>query len=518
MPFISIPFLFLFLPISIAFHFLAARFGERARLCALIAVSFVFYAAWDVRAAILLGCSIAVNYSIGRLLEQAREDEHALQTNAFLAAGVVFNLGVLVIFRYADFLLGTIDAVSGTNFTVGKILVPLGILFFSCDQIAYLVDLRRGKRYATDFLRYAAFVSFFPRLVAGPLLRYGQIESQWQQRGPSAGDLAAGVTTFVIGLAKTALLAGAVAPFATAAFLAAGTGQKMELFTAWTGVFAFACQIYFDLSGYADMAIGLGLCFGLTLPVNFRSPYRAENIAAFWRRWNITLADFLRDYVYVSLGGNRRGQIRTAFNLVATMVLGGLWYGAGKMFVAWALLHTIYIYIHRAWRLLCARSPTLLQFDATTMARVIGVALTFIAVTLGWIVFRSADEATALNFLAGLSGQHGAVLPSGVAPALGPLLPLVQNIGIGFAPTELSELLRAWMSIVLCLGVIFLSPNTETLLSAWHTVSTPEDRSEQKRLPLKWLPLPFWSMILGALAFVCFISAGGANAYLHWWF
>jgi D-alanyl-lipoteichoic acid acyltransferase DltB (MBOAT superfamily) len=518
LPFISFPFLFLFLPISLVFHFLATRFGERARLCALIVVSFAFLMTWDVRAAAVLGCSIVVNYGISRLLEQAREDEHALQTNMFLAAGVALNLGVLAIFRYGHFLIGDISAVSGTTFVVRDFLTPLGVLFFSCDQIAYLADVRRGKCHAANFLRYAAFASFFPRLIAGPLLRYEQIGPQWEQRKPDAEDIAAGLTTFVIGMAKTVLLAGAVAPFATLVFAASDSGQPVEFFAAWMGVLAFAAQIYFDLSGYADMAIGLGRCFGLVLPTNFRSPYRAANIADFWLRWNITLTDFLRDYVYIPLGGNQHGTSRGMLNLVVAMILGGLWYGAGHMFVAWALLHAFYIVFHRAWRAFCARSQAMTQFRVTNTARAAGAAVTFLAVTLGWVVFRSADSAAGLNLFAALSGQYGAVLPSGFASLLGPVLPLAQNIGIGFTPADSGPLLRVSISIILCLGVIFVLPNTETLLSTWRSISTDEDQTPQKLFPLRWLPSPLWSVVLGALAFACLVSTGDAAASLHWRF
>jgi D-alanyl-lipoteichoic acid acyltransferase DltB (MBOAT superfamily) len=518
LPFISFSFLFLFLPISLVFHFLAARFGERVRLCALIAASFSFYAVWDIRAAAVLGCSIVVNYGIGRLIEQARDDEHAFQAGAFLTTGIALNLGVLAVFRYADFLVGNIEAISGTNFVVGKILAPLGVLFFSCDQIAYLVDIRRGKKYGADFLRYAAFVSFFPRLVGGPLLRYAQIEPQLTLRKPEAEDFAIGLTSFVIGLVKVLLLAGAVAPFATIVFFAAESGQPVEFFAAWTGVFAFACQIYFDLSGYADMAIGLGRCFGLVLPINFRSPYRAANIADFWRRWNITLSDFLRDYVYLPLGGNRHGTARAALNLVIAMVLGGLWYGAGGMFVAWALLHAFYVLSYRTWRAFCARSDVMTKFRATRTVHIMGIILTFLAVTLSWIVFRSTDSATGLGLFAALSGQYGAMLPSGVASLLGPLLPLAQTAGIAFSPADSEPLTRAWVSIAVCLGVIFLLPNTEALLSSWQTPPADDDREAQKIFPLRWLPSSVWSMALGVLGFICLASLNLSPAFLHWRF
>jgi alginate O-acetyltransferase complex protein AlgI len=518
LPFISLSFLFLFLPIALVFHFFAARFGERSRLCALIAVSFLFCAAWNVWAAALLAGSILVNYIIGGLIDQAREEEHAFQTNMFFAMGIAFNLGVLGVFRYAQFFIDNIDTLPGMDFSIGKILAPIGVLFFSCDQISYLADLRRGKMRHAGFLPYAAFSSFFPRLAAGPLLRFEAMEPQFEHLRPDAEDLAVGLTTFVIGLAKVLLLAGAVAPFATIVFAATNASQPIEFFAAWTGVLAFACQIYFDLSGYSDMAIGLGRCFGFRLPINFRSPYKAANIAEFWRRWNITLADFLRDYVYLPLGGNRRGSARASLNLTIAMVLGGLWYGAGRMFVAWALLHSFYILSYRVWRMLCAQNITLSRLRLSNAGRTAGIIITFGAVTLGWIVFRSADSASGLDLFLALFGRNGAALPSDFAPFFGPALQVAQDIGINFSSPDGAALARAWLSIVVCLGVIFLLPNTEALLSAPRISSTEEDGWPHKLLPLRWAALPFWSVSFGTIAFVCLVSLTGAAAIQHWRF
>ena len=518
LPFISLPFLFLFLPFCLVFHFLAARFGERVRLCALIALSFLFCATWDPRAAAVLAGSIVINYAIGRLLEQAQHEEHAAQANTFFAVGVVFNLGVLAIFRYADFFIGNMDAAADADFVAGKILVPLGVLFFSCDQIAYLADLRRGKNYGSDWLRYAAFVSFFPRLMAGPLLRYGSIAQQWTERLPDREDIAVGLTTFVIGLAKTVLLAGAVAPFATSVFSAANAGQKLELFSAWTGVLAFTCQIYFDLSGYSDMAIGLGRCFGLRLPTNFQAPYRAKNIAEFWRRWNITLSDFLRDYVYIPLGGNRFGTVRASINLVIAMVVGGIWYSPGQMFIAWALLHAFYLLFYRAWRAYRGRDRTVFAQSAPHAAHILSVIATFLTIALGWIIFRSADSSAAFELFTAMIGRNGALLPMAYASLLGPAQPLAQKLGIGFASADAVEMTKAWLSIALCITVIFVLPDTETLLSSYRSASGGDEDEPPNLFPLRWMPSSFWSVALGVIAFACVASAGGSATILHWRF
>jgi D-alanyl-lipoteichoic acid acyltransferase DltB (MBOAT superfamily) len=515
LPLISISFLFLFLPASLVFHFFAARSGERVRLCALVAISFAFLALWDIRAAAVLAGSIAVNFGIGRLLEQAREDGREFQAGVFLATGILFNLGVLAAFRYSEFLAAAVDSIANAGFDAGKILMPLGVLVVSCDQIAYLVDLHRGKNIKTDILRYAAFVTFFPRLIAGPLLRYGQIERQWNSDAPDAEDFAVGLTTFAVGLAKVILLANLVAPFAASVFSAAGSGEPIGLFAGWTGLLAFTCQIYFDLSGYADMAIGLGRCFGLKLPTNFRSPYRATNIAEFWRSWNVTLFDFLRDYVYRPLRSDSN-TLRGGLSVVMATVLAGLWYGAGHMLVAWALLHAGLLLSHRAWRSASQRFDRLSSFAARGFLRVLSVALTFLVVTLSWVLFRSADAATAINMFAALSGWNGALLPLDYASSLGRFAAFLQAVGIGFAPGDGKLLLQAWASILLCLLVIFALPNTESLLSFHRSASADNRTAMRKIFALRWSHSPLWSVAMGVLAFVCLVCLNSVNPLLHW--
>lgn len=511
MPIISIAFLFLFLPASLVFHFFAARLGERTRLAALIAISFSFCALWDVRAAAVLAGSLVVNYGIGRLLEQAREDHQDSSANAFLALGIIFNLGVLAAFRYGGLLAAAVDAAANTDLDIGKILMPLGVLVFSCDQIAYLADLHRGKNSGRSVLRYAAFMSFFPRLIAGPLLRYEQIEKQWTSHKPDAEDLAVGLTRFAIGSAKVVLLANLVAPFANTVFSAAQSGEQIEFFVGWTGLLAFACQIYFDLSGYADMAIGLGRCFGLKLPENFRSPYRVTNIADFWRSWNITLSDFLRDYVYRPLGGGSQA-LRGAASLVATMVFAGLWYGTSPMLVAWALLHAGLLLSHRAWRAINRRSDG----SAPRFVRLSSIALTFVIVTLSWVLFRSDDAATAITMFTALSGQNGAFLPFDYASLLGPLAAFLRTAGIGFAPVDGELLLQGWASILFCVVVIFALPNTETLLSAYRADLTDKKPVTRRIFALRWSRSTLWPVAIGVLGFACLICLNDVNPLLHW--
>ncbi|MGH7152377.1 MAG: MBOAT family O-acyltransferase, partial [Acetobacteraceae bacterium] len=346
MLFNSHEFLFLFFPLAlIAFHFLH-RYGEQAQIAALLSVSLLFYASWDVRFLLLLGGSILGNYAIGRSLDATVERGNGRRANQLLTVGVSLDLLVLGCFKYAHFVVDNVNSVSGTNFTLERIILPLGISFFTFEQIGYLVDIRRGRIYHTDLLRYAVFVSFFPRLVAGPIRRYSEILPQLAEgRRPrdSLEDLAVGLTMFAIGLVKKTLLADGIAPFAGPVFTAAAQGTPIDLLPAWGAALAYTCQLYFDFSGYSDMAIGAARCFGIRFPANFNSPYKSTSIIEFWRRWHITLSRFLRDYLYIPLGGNRRGRVRRYVNLMVTMLLGGLWHGANWTFVAWGGLHGLYL-------------------------------------------------------------------------------------------------------------------------------------------------------------------------------
>lgn len=513
MPFFSLWFLFFFLPGSVAFHFIAARLGGQLRLFAMIAVSFLLLGLLDIRAAALLAVSVAVNYAIASLIEQARDDQREILTRVLLTTGIGINLGTLAIFRYGEWLVRQTGPLPGIDFDIERLLVPIGLLFYACDQIAFLIDVQAGKHRMPDFLRYVAFVSFFPRLAAGPLLRFEQIAPWLETPRVTSEDLAAGLSQFAIGLAKTVLLGGAVAPFASMVFGAAENGESIGMFLAWAGVLAFACQIYFDLSGYTDMAIGIGRCFGIRLPTNFRSPYRALNIAEFWRRWNITLSEFLKDYIYRPLGGNKSGAVRSAFNLVTATVLAGMWYGAGRMFIAWGLLHAFFLIVHRIWRTLAANKRPFVQFQATKGAQVLSIVATFLAVTLAWIVFHAPHPDAIIRIFSALAGQYGAELPSSFSP----YMPGAESLGIVFGPADAELFWHAWLSIALCLAVIFACPDTETLLSSFHEKRGGEEMP-LKLWPLRWTSSPLFAIAVGVLLFASIASPNEALPQFHWRF
>ena len=293
-------------------------------------------------------------------------------------------------------------------------MLPLGISFFTFQKIAYLVDAYRGEVRAGGFLSFALFVTFFPQLIAGPIVHHSEVIPQFGQKStyrPNLDNLSMGIGIFVLGLAKKTVLADSIATYATPVFRAAQAGADPTLFEAWGGALAYTFQLYFDFSGYSDMAIGLALMFNIRLPINFNSPYKATNIIDFWRRWHITLSRFLRDYLYIPLGGNRHGVARRYANLMLTMLLGGLWHGAGWTFIVWGGLHGIFLVINHFWHALGVGSAT------TSGARPgsdgsAARTITFLAVMVAWVFFRAEDFDAATRILAGMAGLNGVQLPA----------------------------------------------------------------------------------------------------------
>ena len=389
MLFSSQVFILVFLPTVLCLYYIAAE-HRPSRQVLIILASLVFYAWWDIRfVPLLVGLTFA-NWAIAGAY--GRRYARWIPT-----AGIVLNLAVLVLFKYLNFLLVTAAELVGLAPPSFSIILPLGISFFVFQKIAYLVDLRRGDRHIYGLRDFFMFVTFFPQLIAGPLVRHHEIIPQFAadpRRVEMWENLSRGFLLFLIGLLKKAALADTAALVADRLFLKA-TGFPLSAAEAWAAAGSYALQIYFDFSGYSDMAIGLALMFGLRLPINFDAPYRATSIRDFWRRWHITLSRFLRDYLYVPLGGNRSGAARQAANVVFTMLLGGLWHGASWTFVAWGGLHGLALAGNAAWRRRFRPLPA-----------VLGWALTLLFVVTTWVLFR-ADFATAARVLAAMAGWNG---------------------------------------------------------------------------------------------------------------
>jgi alginate O-acetyltransferase complex protein AlgI len=402
MLFNSYAFLFSFLPIIVFVFFCLGRLG-RVELAMgwLVAASLFFYGWWNVFYLFLLLASIAVNYALGLALQSKRSEP---AKRSLLIFGIIANIGALGYFKYANFFADNLSWMLDESIHLERIILPLAISFFTFQQIAYLVDVRRGEAREHNFLHYCLFVSFFPQLVAGPIVHHKEMIPQFTRHStfhPNAQNLSVGTTIFILGLFKKVVIADGIALYSTPIFAAADGGVVLSMVEAWTGALAYAFQLYFDFSGYSDMAIGLARMFGIRLPLNFNAPYKALSIIEFWRCWHMTLSRFLKDYVYIPLGGNKKGAVRRYVNILATMLLGGLWHGAGWNFVMWGGLHGMYLVVNHVWSNL-SHTP-----DRGVLGRILCWLLTFLAVVVAWVPFRAETLNGAIQMWQSMCGVHG---------------------------------------------------------------------------------------------------------------
>ncbi|MGH1445117.1 MAG: MBOAT family O-acyltransferase [Cognatishimia sp.] len=391
MVFSSESFLFLFLPVFLALYYLTPN---RWRSVTILLGSYVFYAWWRIDFLGLLFLTTLFSYGIGQKIA-AHRGTRLGQT--YLMIGVVGCLGVLGVFKYLNFFIDSFAMLAGTDAGgLGihwRLILPIGISFYVFQALSYLIDVHRGDATAdARFVDFAAFIALFPQLIAGPILRYKDLEDQFRERDHSVELFCDGLARFLIGLAKKVLLADAVAPLADVVFGADSPGMVL----AWAGAAAYMLQLYFDFSGYSDMAIGLGKMMGFRFLENFRFPYISRSITEFWRRWHISLSNWLRDYLYVSLGGNRVSARRTYFNLMAVMVLGGLWHGANWTFVLWGVWHGGLLATERFF-----------GWDKRASGHWFAWPMTLGFVLLGWVMFRATSVGEAVWVYAGLFGANG---------------------------------------------------------------------------------------------------------------
>jgi len=390
MLFNSYGFILVFLPITffVYFYLNKKRLTEASKGF-LVFTSLLFYSWWNVAYLPIILVSMTFNYVIGKSLNKIyRTEDKGFSRKTILIFGVVFNLSLLGYFKYADFFIENINIAFSVNAESLNLLLPLAISFFTFQQISYLVDSYRQETKEYDFLNYALFVTFFPQLIAGPIVHHKEMMPQFamvRSKVKNYRNIAMGLFIFSIGLFKKVVIADTFAVWATNGFDVVTT---LNLFEAWATSLSYTFQLYFDFSGYTDMAIGLALLFNIRLPVNFNSPYKATNIQDFWRRWHITLSRFLRNYVYIPLGGNRKGGFRTFSNLMATFVIGGLWHGAGWTFVFWGFLHGLALIIQRLWGKLGLKLWTWLAWF-----------ITFNFINIAWVFFRAKEWSDAVKVL-----------------------------------------------------------------------------------------------------------------------
>jgi len=406
MLFTTSTFFLLYLPIVLAGYYALGRVTPLGGAGWLLAASLFFYGWWMPQFTLLLVASIAVNFGVGLAMQRCWRLGRSGGARRWLIAGVGFDLVVLGIFKYANFFIGSLNAVLGSRLPAAAVILPIGISFYTFTQIAYLADTYQRKVTEGRWIHYGVFVTYFPHLVAGPVLHHAQMMPQFADTSVyrlRADRLIGGLAIFALGLAKKVILADGIAPYADAIFDPTDLGLQPSGAEAWLGALAYTLQLYFDFSGYSDMAIGLSWMFNIRLPFNFDSPYKALNISEFWRRWHMTLSAFLRDYLYVPLGGNRKGPVRRYVNLALTMLLGGLWHGAAWTFVVWGGLHGLYLGVNHAFRALLGPVRTA-RLQRSRAAAAAAWALTMLAVVVGWVFFRSTSFAGAGRMLAAMSG------------------------------------------------------------------------------------------------------------------
>jgi alginate O-acetyltransferase complex protein AlgI len=465
-------FLFLFLPLTLGGFCLFSRFlGPKPAKHWLTLASLFFYGWWNPIYSLLIVASMLFNFSLGRQIGAAVRAGRS--GKAWLVFGVTANLLLLGYYKYANFFLSNVNAVFGTDWNLGLIILPLGISFFTFTQIAYLVDVRRGVVCEYDLGDFLLFITFFPHLIAGPIIHHKEMMPQFREAKTYRFDwdnLAVGLGLFAMGLFKKVAIADRLSENAGKIFGAAAAGTPMYPHDAWAGALSYTFQLYFDFSGYSDMAIGLARMFGIVLPLNFNSPYKAENITEFWRRWHMTLSRFLRDYLYIPLGGNRRGEARRYLNLVLTMVIGGFWHGAAWTFVLWGFFHGACLAVNRLWHVFWSsrERPSLLPLWLT---RWVGRAVTFFLVVIGWVLFRATDMSGARQVLDAMFG-------------LGPDL-------LAGAPSILKT--KVWLTLALLLVFVWTLPNSAEMLNVFQpypdvirTDPSREGRWYRWRMSLAW--------------------------------
>ena len=396
---------------------------------------------------LLLVASICGNFWIGGKISGYNNSTR--MSRRWMIVGVTANLVLLGYFKYANFFVDNLNTALDLDWSNAKILLPIGISFFTFTQIAFLADSHLKGTRESNFFHYGLFVTYFPHLVAGPVLHHAQMMPQFKPAQTYRFDQAnfvAGMTIFAIGLFKKIVLADGISPYADAVFKPSDAGLHPQFSESWLGVLAYTFQLYFDFSGYSDMAIGLSWMFNIRLPFNFDSPYKATSISDFWRRWHISLSNFLRDYLYIAMGGNRFGNRRRYINLMATMVLGGLWHGASWSFVIWGFLHGIFLWINHAFRAACGTALTM-RLDASRCWSLFSWGLTLLCVMTAWVLFRAETISGAGRILAGMVNL-GPVSQAGIDP-------LLWNAGLH---------LSTGLSWCLALGLIaFLAPNSNKL-------------------------------------------------------
>ena len=520
MLFNSFEFIGVFLPAVLGGFYLLSRKGRTdLAIYFLAGASIVFYGWWSWKLVGLLTGSVLVNYLLGRIL--ARRPQTVV-----LVLGIVFNLGLLGWFKYANFFVDTVNGLADTSFDLDAIALPIAISFFTFQQIAFLVDVQRGLANEPNIGRYGLFVMFFPQLIAGPIVHHSEILPQYSRPDRirlTYDNVSVGLTIFTIGMFKKVALADPMGVYADIVFDAANHGDAVSFVSAWAGSGAFALEIYFDFSGYSDMAIGLARMFAIRLPLNFDSPYKAINIIEFWRRWHMTLSRFLRDYLYFPLGGNRKGPARRYLNLMMVMLLGGLWHGAAWTFVIWGGVHGAFLVVNHAWR--AARRALGQDTErSTAVGRAAGRAVTLAAVVFAWSFFRAETWDGAMVMVMGMLGSTGILLPESYASHFGALTPILEGLGVRFGAgldPAIYPTLRQFSMILALFAFVLAAPSTQE----WMARSEPAlnyapAAARDLFARLQWQPSAVTGILMSGMLIVAlgFLLSHENNAFIYFQF
>lgn len=544
MLFNSYEFAFGFLPLTLLIFYVLGRLSRTWALGWIIVASLGFYAWWRPLNVAIIAPSIAINFIVARLLCRWRKEERSRTAmRVLLTAGIIFNVAFLGYFKYTDFLIGATNDLFGTQFALMHIVLPLAISFITFQKIAFLIDVHGGRVESFSLRDYCLFVLFFPQLIAGPIVHYREVMPQFHAASCrfNATDASVGLTLFVFGLFKKVILADGLSPWVSMLYGKAASGAHMSLVPAWLAAVGFTLQIYFDFSGYTDMALGLGRFFGIRLPANFDSPLKAPNIMEFWLRWHMTLTRFLTAYIYnpLTLALTRRRMAAglpvlsarktgvgtftalLAFPTLLTMLVSGIWHGAGYLFMLWGLLHGVYLTINHAWRRIRTTSH-----DAASgtgrLWRPLSVALTFVSVAASMVLFRSTNWRSAREILSGMIGVHGIGLPARIMEGLGPLSALLRAGGVridsAWSATDLVQM-ALWCGGLL--GIALFCPNSLQLMNSYDPALARRITAPAKFVGiarLAWNPSLPWAVAASLLAVIAVVRLAGPSEFLYWQF
>ena len=536
MLFSSYQFIFLFLPLVLAGYFAIGSWRSDAALAWLTICSLVFYAAWRAANLAILAPSVAINFALIRLILSKREAQPGLARIAFWF-GIVFNLCFLGYFKYSGFVVEVVNDTTGASLLWGSIILPLGISFITFQKIALLVDVQAGAVTSVSLRDYALFVLFFPQLISGPIVHFRELMPQFAAARirPHAEDAAVGLTLFFGGLFKKVALADPMAALVNPFWAEAAAGGHPALLQAWAAALGYMLQLYFDFSGYSDMAIGAARLFGIKLPPNFDSPLKAVNVIEYWSRWHMTLTRFLTSYVFTPLTYKlMRGRIDrglaikrrrrmtaatfatvVAYPTVLTMFLSGVWHGAGYQFLVFGLLHGAALTINHAWR---AYKPAWWPASGprALAASLAGWAVTFLFVVCAEVFFRASSVGSAGRVLAGMTGVHGVSLPAVLVPKAAPLL---ARLGVHVAGADWggNDFVQVWAWIASGLAIVLLLPNTLEMLAAYEPAFgfTPRAATAPR---LRWAPSPAWAVAWSGVTVAGCLSLGRLSDFLYWHF